>query len=575
MIQRTFGWIQDPGKLEHLRRVVEVFDPSSRVHMDLKNVLLPKLVTRADGQIRLIKALKKRPLEISYSDLVGTAFSPRPSARCNAIIQAVIPGQKRPFISDWPADNFIRWAQALGLVKWNRSRDTFSITKLGELLSNSEKQSDQEYSIFERAFLSYPPVSRVINLLVEAAKVSQAMTKFEIGKQLGFKGEKGFTNISQELFVKEISQAAAKDKKKIRSNWEGDSDKYARMICSWLFQLKYPWVAKTKKTVTATFGGNRFFYDLQAFTVTPRGFEIRKRLTGESKFKKIKKLVNFEMLCTKGRDRNYLRSRRANVLQLMNKSPLSIVQINSKLRAKGFDEDPSNIKADISGLINIGLLVIFSNNKFRCIDDITGLSIPKLQVVETRKSDILELTEKCRRVLKVLPHEFLILIDLGFDSKQSLYFEIKTIELLTEHCGFEGMHLGKSKRPDGIIYNDSFGIIIDNKAYVDGFAITAPERDKMKRYIEENRKRDAILNATKWWEFFPSYLDNFLFLFISGSFKGNLKQQLQILSRSTDGTLGSAISSYMLLMFAEMIMNKTMSHEEFKTKIGCLEEVKA
>ena len=53
--------------------------------------------------------------KLKYSDLVGTAFNPRSSARCNGIVQATVKGQQRPFISDWPADNFVRWAQCLGL----------------------------------------------------------------------------------------------------------------------------------------------------------------------------------------------------------------------------------------------------------------------------------------------------------------------------------------------------------------------------------------------------------------------------------------------------------------------------
>ena len=218
MAERTFGWVQDPGKLENLRLVVEVFDKKSETHQKLKIKTIPRLVSEKDGQSRLISELNKRSLSLKYKDLVGTAFTPRKSSRCNGIIQATIKGQRRSFLTDWASDNFVRWAQALGFIEWNRKTDSFSITKLGLELSRSEKNSDKEYKIYEKALLSYPPVSRVIKLLFKAVKRDEALTKFEIGRQLGFIGEAGFTSISQNLFVKEISLAPKGEKSKIRSN---------------------------------------------------------------------------------------------------------------------------------------------------------------------------------------------------------------------------------------------------------------------------------------------------------------------------------------------------------------------
>ena len=178
---RTFGWVQDPGKIENLRKVVEVFDYNSETHKELRDKIIPKLVEERDGKSRFINELNKRPLYLKYSDLVGTAFIPRSSARCNGIVQAVIKGQRRPFISDWPADNFVRWAHALGFISYTYETDSFSITNLGLKYTNSEKGSEEEKEILEYAFLSYPPVVRVLSLLSNG----EHLTKFEIGKQLG------------------------------------------------------------------------------------------------------------------------------------------------------------------------------------------------------------------------------------------------------------------------------------------------------------------------------------------------------------------------------------------------------
>ena len=573
MPERTFGWIQDPGNVKNLRKVVEVFDPNSETHKKLVKKLIPKLVLEKDVKTRFLKALAQRPLKIKYKDLVGTGFKPRPSARCNGIIQATIEGQKRPFIADWPADNFMRWAQALGLIEWNKEGDTFSISESGLALSHSLQDSDDEYAIYEYAFLSYPPTSRILSLLYEAGNKGITLTKFELGRKLGFIGEEGFSSISLNLFIKEYSVATPEKRSEILSNWEGDSDKYARMICSWLSQLKQPWIETVRKTVEVDFGGNTYSDDLQAYTLTKKGLEVLKRSWGKSKFSKVPKLVNFEMLCTKGKDKKYLRTRRSYIIEAIKRNPQTIKDIRQFLAGKGLKENSSNIEDDLKGLANIGLTIQLQRNKYHCSDSIIGLVTPRLELQETRKSDILALTEKCRIELKYLSHDYLVLIPLAFDSEKNRDFELKTIELLTEECKFGGLHLGGSNRPDGIIYSDNFGVIIDTKAYSKSFNIPIGERDKMIRYINDNRHRNTDHNPTKWWEKFPPNLSIFIFLFVSGKFGGNFKRQLEILSEKTNDTLGSAITAYNLLKIANQIVGKKMTQKEFKNKISCLNEV--
>ena len=492
MIKRTFGWIQDPGKISNLRKVVEAFDIQSKTHVELKLKKIPELILEEDVRSRLVSELNKIPLELNYRDLVGTSFKPRDSARCNGIIQALIKGQKRPYISDWPADNFIRWAQALGFIKWEKTKDSFAITEKGLTLSKTEIDSDEEYYIYEYAFLSYPPVCRILKLLVdESQKGNGALTKFEIGSQLGFKGEEGFTSISQSFYVKELSVSSKSDRKKIRSNWEGDSDKYARMICNWLTKLKYPWIEKVRKKVSIEYGEEIFSETLPAFKITKKGFEVRKKMYGTSKFKKVSKIVNFGMLSTKGSDRQYLRTRRAFIINSITGKKVSLTEIQKKLKEKGLDENEKTVKSDIEGLENIGLSIGFSRQKYYCNDDIIGLEIPQLKVEETQISDIQQMITKCRDKLTIIPSDYLVLISMGFDKSKNKLFEIKTIELLSEHCRFHGLHLGGQNRPDGIIYNKDCGVIIDTKSYKSGFSITAAERDKMKRYIDENKIRKA------------------------------------------------------------------------------------
>ena len=136
---RTFGWVQDPSDFDALYKVVSIFNESSQIHEELVTNKITELIEERDGRERLLTAMKLRPLKLKYGDLVGTAFSPRSSARCNGIVQATVKGQQRPFISDWPADNFVRWAQCLGFIKYNYYDDTFEITESGLNFSTRDK----------------------------------------------------------------------------------------------------------------------------------------------------------------------------------------------------------------------------------------------------------------------------------------------------------------------------------------------------------------------------------------------------------------------------------------------------
>ena len=166
---------------------------------------------------------------MKYTNLVGTAFNPRSESRCNGILQAAIKGQRREFIGDWPADNFLRWAHALGFIQFDKNADCFSITEVGLQYVTTKPGTSDETEILSQAFLSYPPVMRVLNLLADGSH----LTKFEIGKQLGFVGEDGFTSLPQNILVRSLCQTEnSSDRSKMLTDWDGTSDKYARMIAN-------------------------------------------------------------------------------------------------------------------------------------------------------------------------------------------------------------------------------------------------------------------------------------------------------------------------------------------------------
>ncbi|MDR2547120.1 MAG: hypothetical protein LBC96_06360 [Lachnospiraceae bacterium] len=180
------------------------------------------------------------------------------------------------------------------------------------------------------------------------------------------------------------------------------------------------------------------------------------------------------------------------------------------------------------------------------------------------------LKEELRHQISHLSHEYLSLVDLAYDSLQNRLFEMKTIELLTEECEFGGLHLGGSRKPDGIVYttnlNNNYGIIIDTKAYAKGYSLPISQADEMERYVRENLVRDEKTNPSKWWVNFSKDISEFYFLFISGHFTGNYKNQIKRLSISSS-TKGNAVEISNLLLYADKLISKEYGYEDIKTKL--------
>ncbi|MCI9626210.1 MAG: hypothetical protein HFI90_05445 [Clostridia bacterium] len=573
---RAFGWVQDPSNLRSLCDVVAIFDANSQKHKELISTIIPKLVEKRDGRENFIKTLKGIPLKIKYNQLVGTSFTPRSMSRCNGIVQATVKGQGREFIGDWPADNFVRWAHCFGFIKYDYTDDTFEITKNGLELTKARETGDilspKEKELLINAILAYPPAIRILNLLSKTEDTH--LTKFDIGGQLGFIGEDGFTSMPQKTFIRSLANAEAKDRKTMKADWEGSSDKYARMIASWLEKLGL--VEKMPKEVTVSMAGRKFTETIgQAYMITASGITALRKANGKSKHKRIAKNVCWEMLSTKGADREYLRTRRAFILKYLseNKHYVSVSELISYLGTVYLNENENTVADDIKGLQNIGINILKKDNKFLFADEISDFIIPLPQSLT--KSDLAETKEIIRAKMSHLSHEYLLLIDLAYDSKQNRLFEMKTLDLLTEECNYQGLHLGGSRKPDGIIYTNAdhckYGVIIDTKAYSKGYNLPISQADEMERYIGENQTRDDKVNPNKWWENFDGDIDKFYFMFVSGHFVGNFKSQIERISRNK-GIRGAAVAVANLLLCAEAYKAGCFTHETIRNEMFHNEE---
>ncbi|MDM8534412.1 restriction endonuclease FokI C-terminal domain-containing protein [Clostridiaceae bacterium HSG29] len=560
---RTFGWVQNPSDFEKLKKVVQVFDHTSDFHKELKTTIIPSLIEDKDKKDDLLSALSRKPLELTYAELKGTPFRPRSSAKCNSIIQATVKGQSKEFTDDWTADGFMRWAHCLGFIDYNYYEDTFYITQLGLDFSSTTKSSE-ENKILIYAMLTYPPAVRILDLLSNG----EHLTKFELGKKLGFNGESGFTSLPLNILLDTLFITNdGKEKNKIRSNWEGSADKYARMISKWLNKLGL--VKSERKIFTTTIDGlTEQEYISHAFKITANGLKQLRRARGINKAKRIEKRVSWEMFATKKIDKVYVRTRRANILKILNSNDVvSLEFIQEKLKEIDFNENVGTIESDIVGLISIGLNIDSSSRCYKLVDTINDFIIPQKNFAPEDKSSIEEQKSEMRMHLKNVPHDFIELIEIAYEAKQNRLFEMKVMELFVSEYGFNGKHLGGSRKPDGAMYSNSLGIIVDTKAYKNGYNLPISQADEMERYVRENNERNLKLNNNEWWNIYPENVTDFKFLFVSGFFKGNFKNQLKRISIST-GNYGGAISVEHLLLGAEYVKRGIISHYDIAKKFN-------
>ena len=588
MANRTFGWIQNPSSTDTLRDILGLFVPGSEFHTYMVNERLPLLASaglfKTPGLYMEFQKILRANKPIAFDVLKGQGAGgeSRAKAKCSGLAQAAVTGQqfkeyivdgrkiriKKPYTDDWSADGFLRWAVSLGFLDYNYADDTCSITESGVALVMA-KTTKEKNSILGQAYLSYPPVCRVLGLLASKGH----MTKFEIGSQLGFTDEAGFTSFPQNIWVQAYEESTDDEEKKtLRSDTEGSSDKYARMICGWLEAIG--WVNKRPKTVRETFGSKTYTCVIaSAFEITGIGIINYNKALGKSKSPRTPKFVYREMLASKASDANYLRMRRSLILEyLSNHAPRSVDEIKAFLDSKNIEEKWATIKDDMSGLINIGMDIEYDGERYKLNDKIEKL-IPYQENIAKDITDAVVVKDRARLRLQHIDHKYLTLIDYAFSGKDKCTdFEVYTIDLLVNELAFNGIHLGGTRKPDGIFYHDNKGVIIDNKAYSKGFTITRGMADEMTRYVQENNDRNPERNPSQWWLNFGDNVNHFNFVFISSLFKGEIEHMLNNIKQST-GVEGCVLTAENLLYYADAIKGGDMQKSVFMSQFGAGQEI--
>lgn len=576
--KRTFGWIQNPGRLDTLRNVVACLYPSSRYNQYMRRTRLPLLwendmITR-ENYDSFEEILSRDPLVVPYPVLRGTGGKNRREALCDGIIQAAIDGQqdrvlkdgriiKKPYTQDWSAEGYLRWAVSTGLLLYDEQLDECRISPLGSHLVEAMEKGDGDLArqYMAEALLSYPPCIRILNLL----KDEKPHTKYDLGSHLGFRGEMGFTSIPQAVFVASWCLASDTEKKKIRNNMEGDSDKYARMICSWLKQMG--WVENTNVTVSEKYRDQVFSMNLPAWTITLSGLQALKRANGYSRYPQIPKRVFWEMLATKGPDAPYLRCRRTALIQVLRRSARTVPELMPVLQDQKIPvSDSSVIRDDLDGLERIGLYVQSdAQGRYRVKDTIECLE-NRMEVPETGESRVAALKDRIRARLRTLDHDYLIMVDLAYSDKankaaDALKFEAWTAKLFGD-LAMNGLHLGGADKPDVLASYGHRGIIVDNKSYQNGFNVDKHCEDEMRRYVVQNQMRQPHMPANEWWKNFGPDVTEFYYLFVTSYLTGNFQSNLEELS-FLGHTCGGAVGIEDFLYLADDIMTGTMDPEAF------------
>ena len=214
-----------------------------------------------------------------------------------------------PDLAKWTYDARCR-ARAIvatGMIHLDRDIQGYVITDLGRELLEAPKSdvikkknrilSPEEKEIFKKGILSNPPVIQVLTLLNNSKRQGKSLSKYDIGAQLGYAGDRGFTHIEAE-YVAWIG-ASFNDK-------EGDADKWARTIISWLTQVG--WVVPAEKQ-------DYYGKSLPTYTTTE---EVENVLRYDAK--SVSKYVPQEMLCSeKNPFSSIVQKRRFAILQALQK----------------------------------------------------------------------------------------------------------------------------------------------------------------------------------------------------------------------------------------------------------------
>ena len=495
----NYGWVQNTSNLSVVRDMVELVGDDSINHYEF---------------MRRVYAYRTR----IEPDLAKWTYD----ARCRA--RAIV---------------------ATGMMRLDRDKQGYAITDLGRKLINAPKSdkvgklSQEEIELFKKGILTNPPVIQVLTLLNNSKHNGKSLSKYDIGAQLGYAGDRGFTHIEAD-YVASIG-ASFNDK-------EGDADKWARTIISWLQQVG--WVVPGEKL---DYSGK----SLKTYTTTE---EVENVLRYSAK--SITKYVPQEMLCSeKNPFADIVQKRRFAILKaLTGRTPTHLNDLIMKINETGLTIDIETVQFELTSLSQAGFQIDHDHDLY-CMQDHLILDEKKEQsnIVDVSSKDNLEKNIEHY----VVKYEDSIpsklgdsLIRYGSTGKDNcVEFEGAVTRFFT-FMGYESTQLGQGNgRVADVIARyksskiaQSYGLIIDAKAYKK-YNFNAGDIRKMKEYI--------ILHQE---ELMHEMIPKHAFAFVSMDFVPE-ENALKEISDDTSVN-GTAIDVYTLLELGALISKQKLNKSD-------------
>lgn len=570
--KQTFGLGQDVAhNLNKIVKVPALFVNNSKVVVELRQSRLEETTVKAGAPKEIYEELEKvlGKEKLTKKQLISLKNGRAPFA--TGLIRALYQGQKgHSAIVDWAATSYLNIAVGLGLVDYSYSEDIYMATEMGKkaIQMMDQGQEDKLRSFMLERLYEYPYAAWMIRLMNEDRE--KKYSKFDLGEKFGFIDEPGFLSLPENLYVDAIMEAEAnndkKEKEKIKSNYESTADKYMRWLAGVL--LDYKLIKKNDKIYQRTINNKKIVVKVPAYSLTIEGIKALNKVNGGSRFKRSKKRVRWEYLASKVGDAQKKKTSRALMLKFLSESPkgLDIKDLADKINEvqPSIAVIPEQIKDDALGLNQIGISIDIINNKLILKDQLYDFIIPVIKNHTFKETEADKIKEKLLPVLHKLDHTYLQAIDIAYKknttNRENTQLEILSTKLFTDEMNFKGLHLGGSNKPDGFVYDEEDGWIIDSKAYHEGFPFTVAHSDAMGRYIKQYRDRN---DSSRWWKNLPSDIPNTQFIYVSSFFIGNYEKQLNDFE-IRNSMKGSLMKISLLIFLAEQYKEGKINHKQFK-----------
>ena len=152
--------------------------------------------------------------------------------------------------------------------------------------------------------------------------------------------------------------------------------------------------------------------------------------------------------------------------------------------------------------------------------------------------------DSVRERLAHVSHEYLILIDLGFDGTSDRDYEIQTAGAFHQELDFLGGRLGDTRKPDVCIYYGKDGMIIDNQGVWKRILFRSNGRTRCTAIWKNKPEQNEKINPNRWWKVFDEGVTDYRLLLCQGPLPGALRIVWKISTCAPDSAAARYTSTF-------------------------------